>query len=138
VYQAIQYSKYSTKFAELIDEYPDIVKVLNSTHHNITAFVPTDKAFEKIPEHHKKPSKEFIEKVLEYHVVPGLFPAGRILASHTLPTLVKEDALGGKPQRLRVSIGLFGLRVNFYSKIVVANIVSFLVFTSWSLILIMM
>ncbi|KAK9773364.1 putative Fasciclin domain-containing protein [Seiridium cardinale] len=122
IYQAIQFSKYSTKFAKLVDEYPDIVKALNSTKHNITAFVPTDKAFDKIPEHHKKPSKEFIEKVIEYHLVPGLYPAGRILASHTLPTAVKEDALGGKPQRLRVSIGLFGLRVNFYSKVVVANI----------------
>ncbi|KAH6651877.1 Fasciclin domain-containing protein [Truncatella angustata] len=122
VYQAIQESKYSTRFAKLVDEYPDIVKVLNSTHHNITAFIPTDKAFEKIPDHHKEPPKDFIEKVLEYHVVPGLYPAGRILASHTLPTLVKEDALGDKPQRLRVSIGLFGLRVNFYSKVVVANI----------------
>lgn len=123
IYQAIQASKYSTKFAKLVDEYPDVVKILNTTHHNITAFVPTDKAFDKIPEHHKKPSKEFIEKVIEYHIVPGLYPAGRILASHTLPTLVHEEALGGKHQRLRVSVGLFGLRVNFYSKVVVANLV---------------
>ncbi|KAI1841638.1 hypothetical protein JX266_012191 [Neoarthrinium moseri] len=122
IYQAIHESKYSTKFAKLVDEYPDIVKALNTTKHNVTAFVPTDKAFEKIPDHHKKPSKEFIEKVLEYHIVPGLYPAGRVLISHTLPTFVKEDSLGGKAQRLRVSVGLFGLRVNFYSKVVVANI----------------
>lgn len=123
IYEAIQASNYTKKFAKLIDEYPDIVKTLNSTKHNYTAFVPTDKAFEKIPEHHKKPSKEFIEKVLEYHIVPGLYPAGRILASHTLPTLVKEEDLGGKPQRLRASFGLGGLRINFYSRVVVANLV---------------
>ncbi|KAI0130188.1 Fasciclin domain-containing protein [Xylariales sp. AK1849] len=122
VYQAIQKSKYSTKFAKLIDEYPDMVEALNSTSHNVTAFVPTDKAFEKIPEHHEKPSKEFIKKVLEYHIVPGLFTAGRVLVSHTLPTALKEEELGGNPQRLRVSVGLFGLRVNFYSKVVVANL----------------
>lgn len=123
VYQAIHASKYSTKFAALVDEYPDLVQTLNSTKHNLTAFVPVDKAFEKIPEHHKKPSKEFIEKVLEYHVVPGFYSAKRVLVSHTLPTLVKEDALGGKAQRLRTSVSLFGVRVNFYSKVVVANIV---------------
>jgi uncharacterized surface protein with fasciclin (FAS1) repeats len=123
IYEAIQKSNYTTKFAKLIDEYPDIVKALNSTKHNITAFVPTDKAFEKIPEHHKEPSKEFIEKVLQYHFVPGLYSAGRVLVSHTLPTALKEEALGGKAQRLRVSVGLFGLRINFYSKVVVANLV---------------
>lgn len=123
VYQAIQKSNYTTKFAKLIDEYPDIVKALNSTEFNVTAFVPTDKAFEKIPEDHKKPSKEFIEKVLQYHFVPGLYTAGRVLFSHTLPTALEEEALGGKAQRLRVSVGLFGLRINFYSKVVVANLV---------------
>ncbi|KAI0153748.1 FAS1 domain-containing protein [Pestalotiopsis sp. NC0098] len=122
IYQAIHASQYSTKFAKLVDEYPDIVQTLNSTKHNITAFVPTDKAFDKIPEHHKKPSKEFIEKVLEYHLVPGYYSAKRVLVSHTLPTFVKEDALGGKAQRLRASVSLFGVRINFYSKVVVANI----------------
>lgn len=123
VYQAIKCSKYSTKFAELVDEYPDIVKTLNSTAHNITVFVPTDKAFAKIPDHHEKPPKEFIEKVLEYHVVPGLYPARRVLMSSTLSTALKAEELGGRAQRLRVTVGLFGLKINFYSKVVVANIV---------------
>lgn len=121
VYQVIHATNFTKKFAALVDEYPEIVKTLNSTDANITAFVPTDKAFEKIPDHHKKPPKEFIERILEYHVVPGYYPAGRVLAQHTLPTLLKEEELGDRPQRLRVSIGIFGAHLNFYSKVVGMN-----------------
>lgn len=126
IYQAISLSNYTTKFVKLVDEFPDIVKALNSTKANHTLFAPIDKAFDKIPEHHKKPSNEFLEKLLEYHLVPGYYPAGRVLASHTLPTLLEEGALGGRRQRLRVHLGLFGLRVNFYSKIIAPNLVSVL------------
>ncbi|ORY67648.1 Fasciclin domain-containing protein [Pseudomassariella vexata] len=122
IYEVIQASNYTQKIAKLIDEYPDIVKTLNSTEANYTMFVPTDNAFEKIPEHHKKPPKEYIEKLLAYHVVPGFYPAGRILLSQTLPTLVKEEALGGNTQRLRVRAGLLGIKINFYSKVVAGNL----------------
>lgn len=125
LYQAIHLSKYTTKIAKLVDEFPDIVTALNCTGTNLTMFVPTDRAFERIPHHGKdgkKPPRELMEKVLKYHVVPGLYPAGRILARQSLPTLVKEEKLGGRPQRLKVSVGLFGMRINFYSKVVVANI----------------
>jgi uncharacterized surface protein with fasciclin (FAS1) repeats len=123
VYQLINGSKYTTKLAKLINEFPDLVEVLNGTLANYTVFAPTDKAFEKIPEHHKKPSKELIHKVLAYHVSPHFYPARRVLVSHTIPTALGEDALGGEAQRLRVGLGLGGLRVNFYSKVVAVNIV---------------
>ena len=123
VYELINGSKYTTKLAKLINEFPDLVEVLNGTLANYTVFAPTDKAFEKIPEHHKKPSKELLHKVLAYHVSPDFYPAGRIFVSHTIPTALGEDALGGEAQRLRVALGIGGLRVNFYSKVVAANIV---------------
>lgn len=122
VYELIASSKYTTKLAKLINEYPDLVKALNGTAANFTVFAPTDKAFEKIPEHHK-PSKEIIEKILSYHVSTDFYPAGRVLVSHTIPTLLKEEALGGESQRLRVGLGLKGLAINFYSRIVAVNIV---------------
>jgi hypothetical protein len=123
VYELIASSKYTTKLAKLIDEYPDLVKELNGTKANYTVFAPTDAAFEKIPKHDKKPSKEFIKKVIAYHVSADFYPAGRLLISHTIPTIFGEKALGGEPQRLRVSLGLKGLGINFYSRIVAANIV---------------
>jgi hypothetical protein len=124
VYQAIQASNYTKKFAALINDYPDMVDLLNSTKTNVTAFIPIDKAFEKIPDHgDHKPPKEFIQKIIDYHVLPGYYPAGRVLAHHTLPTALKSEALGGRPQRVRASVGLFGLRLNFYSKVVGANLV---------------
>ncbi|KAI1108723.1 FAS1 domain-containing protein [Nemania sp. NC0429] len=122
VYQAIQASNYTKKFAALVNDFPDIVDLLNSTKTNVTVFVPVDKAFEKIPEHGHRPPKEIVESILQYHVLPGLYPAGRLLASHTLPTALKSPALGDRPQRLRASVGLFGFRINFYSKVVVANL----------------
>ncbi|KAG4439042.1 hypothetical protein IFR05_005470 [Cadophora sp. M221] len=123
VYELIASSKYTTKLAELINEYPDLVKILNGTAANYTVFAPTDKAFEKLPKGHKKPSKELIKKVLSYHVSPDFYPAGRVLVTHTIPTALGEDSLGGNPQRLRVGVNLFhGLSVNFYSRIVAVNI----------------
>ena len=125
IYELIANSKYTTKLAKLINEFPDIVDVLNSTGiANFTVFAPTDNAFDKIPEHHKKPSKEIIKKVLEYHVSPDFYPAGRVLVSHTIPTALNSSELGGNPQRLRVGLGLKGLAVNFYSRVEAVNIVS--------------
>lgn len=122
VYELIASSQYTTKLAELINEYDDLVEVLNGTAANYTVFAPTNRAFEKIPKGHGKPSKELLKKVLSYHVSPNFYPAGRVLVSHTIPTAFGEDALGGA-QRLRVGLSLRGLTVNFYSRIVAINIV---------------
>ncbi|KAI2467847.1 FAS1 domain-containing protein [Annulohypoxylon bovei var. microspora] len=126
VYQTIHASNHTTKFAKLLDDFPEMVEKLNGTSANVTIFVPTDDAFEKIPDHikHSKPSKEFVEKFVKYHVLPGFYPAGRVLSSHTLPTAFEEEHLGGRPQRLRVSVGLFGVKINFYSKVVYANLIT--------------
>lgn len=123
VYELIASSKYTTHLAKLINEYPDLVEMLNGTAANYTVFAPTDKAFEKLPKGHKKPSKELIKKVLSYHVSPDFYPAGRVLATHTIPTALGEDSLGGKPQRLRFGLGILkGLSINFYSRVVAINI----------------
>lgn len=123
VYQLISRSEYTTKLASIIDEYPDIVTLLNGTNTNYTVFAPIDRAFEHIP---KDASKEDIKKFLLYHVSPDFYPAGRVLVSHTIPTAYNEEALGNQPQRLSLNIGLTGLTVNFYSRIIAVDIVSYL------------
>ncbi|KAF7189651.1 Aurofusarin biosynthesis cluster protein S [Pseudocercospora fuligena] len=125
VYQLIAGSKYTTKLAELISEYDDIVELLNSTSAgNFTVFAPTDKAFAKVPEDAPKPSKQVLKAILAYHVIPDFYPAGRVLVSHTAPTLFKTKELSDheEPQRMTFRIGLNGLSVNFYSRIVAINI----------------
>ncbi|KAF2839757.1 FAS1 domain-containing protein [Patellaria atrata CBS 101060] len=124
VYELISKSKYTTKLAKLIDEFPDLVETLNGTAANYTVFAPTDAAFEKIPEHAPKPSKELLKAVLSYHVSPAFYPAGRVLWTYTIPTLYNESDLAEEPvpQRLSISFGLGGLKVNFYSKIMAVNI----------------
>jgi uncharacterized surface protein with fasciclin (FAS1) repeats len=124
IYELLLLSNHTTKFAKLVGKYDGLVKLLNSTDANYTLFVPTDRAFEKLPDHDKDkaPSKEVIEAILSYHVGVGFYPAGRILTTPTVPTALHEKFLGGEPQRLRTSVGLSGVRVNFYSKVVKANI----------------
>ncbi|KAI1434820.1 FAS1 domain-containing protein [Xylaria sp. CBS 124048] len=121
IYEAIQECKYTQKFAALVKDFPDLVNMLNSTDANVTAFIPVDRAFEKIPKDHKQPPKEFLEKIIQYHILPGNFSAGRLFHSHTVPTTLKDDALDGRPQRLRVSISFFRLRLNFYSRVLVGD-----------------
>ena len=123
VYQLISESKYTTKLAKLINEYPDLVKALNGTAANYTVFAPIDSAFEKIPEDAPKPSKEDLQKVLEYHVSDEFYPAGRVLVTHTIPTLLEGEDIGFERQRLSTNIGLRGLTVNFYSRIIAIDIV---------------
>ncbi|KAK2015910.1 fasciclin domain-containing protein [Colletotrichum eremochloae] len=120
IYELISECPETTEFLKLVDEYEDIVKVLKSTDAKHTAFVPTNSAFEH-KHKHKKPSKEEIEAILKYHIGIGEYDAKRVLRTHTIPTLLDEPLLGDKPQRLRTSVGLGGVRVNFYAKVIAVN-----------------
>lgn len=123
VYELIAKSEYTTKLAKLINEYDDLVELLNGTAANYTVFAPIDKAFEHIPEDAPKPSKETIKNILLYHVSSEFYPAGRVLVSHTIPSSYVEESLGGQLQRLSTNIGIKGLTVNFYSRIIAIDIV---------------
>lgn len=127
VYELINESKYATKLAGLINDDQELVDLLNSTTANFTVFAPIDKAFEKIPDHGHKPSKELIRKVLSYHISSDFYPAGRVLVTKTVPTLLDGEYLSddpkSTPQRLSTNIGLKGLTVNYNSRIVGLNLV---------------
>lgn len=122
VYELISESKYTTKLAKLINEDEELVKLLNGTTANFTVFAPIDSAFDKIPEDHKEPSKEFIKKLLTYHVSTDFYPAVRVLVSRTIPTALGGEYLGDAPQRLSTQISLKGLTLNFYARIIAVNI----------------
>jgi hypothetical protein len=124
IYELIKKSNYTKKFAKAIDDFPSVVKILNGTDGgNHTLFVPLDEAFEHIPDHGDKPSKEFMEAALLYHIGLGDLPAVKLLKANTVPTAYDEKLLGDEPQRLRTSVGLGGLKLNFYSKVVAADFV---------------
>ncbi|CAP68019.1 uncharacterized protein PODANS_1_18870 [Podospora anserina S mat+] len=128
IYELIKSNKYTTKFASLLDndDFSDIKDLLDSTSHNKTLFVPTDKAFERIPHHgDKPPPKEFVLALLKYHIAPGLHTKVDLYHKHTLPSNLSLDTLGSRPQRLRISTGLlFSIRINVISKIVYGNILA--------------
>ncbi|KAK5076506.1 hypothetical protein LTS08_007351 [Lithohypha guttulata] len=121
VYQLIAESKYTTRLAKLINEYPDLVEMLNGTKANFTVFAPTDQAFEKIPKHAPKPSKEQLKHILSYHVSPEFYPAGRVLVTRTIPTALGAEFIHA-PQRLSTQVSFRGLTVNFYARIIAVNI----------------
>ncbi|KAF1851779.1 FAS1 domain-containing protein [Cucurbitaria berberidis CBS 394.84] len=121
VYELINESKYTTKLAKLINEYDDLVEILNGTKANYTIFAPTDEAFAKIPNYGKKPSKEVLKDILLYHISGDFYPGPRIFHSYTIPTLDEPEKLGHK-QRLTVRVGFKGFVLNFYSRVVAANI----------------
>lgn len=122
VYELISKSKYTTTLAKLINDYPDLVELLNGTKANYTVFAPTDAAFEKIPKHAPKPSKEQLKKILTYHVSPEFYPAGRVLVTRTIPTALEAEHIPNRPQRVSTQIGFKGLTVNFYARIVAIDI----------------
>ncbi len=71
------------------------------------------------------PVMGFIRLLTIYaQVVPDFAPAVKVLSTHTFPTLLKSDHLGSEPlpQRLTPRIGLRGLTINFYSRIIAINI----------------
>jgi uncharacterized surface protein with fasciclin (FAS1) repeats len=121
VYELINKSKYTTKLAKVINEYPELIELLNGTKSNYTVFAPIDAAFEKMPKHGKKPSKEFIKDALLHHFSDHFYPRGRLLHSYTIPTLYKPENLGHE-QRLTVRFTLHGPTIDFYSKLVATNI----------------
>lgn len=129
IYHLLSTSKYTTRLAKIIDEDHSLVKLLNNTdadHANLTLFAPTDHAFAKLPEHLPEPSKKALRAALRYHLVDGVFSALDVFHHRTVPSLLKEDVSGyDLPQRLAVRAGLGGLKVNFYSRMVAVDIVSF-------------
>ena len=124
IYELISKSNYTKILAKLVNDDEVLVKILNGTKANYTVFAPIDSAFEKLPKNHTEIPKELIRKVILYHVSPEFYPAGRVLVSHTAPSALIEKTLGDEPQRLRFGIGLNGLSVNFFSRIIAINIVS--------------
>jgi uncharacterized surface protein with fasciclin (FAS1) repeats len=123
IYQLISSSKYTTNLTKIVDEDKSLVHLLNNTNHNFTLFAPTDHAFAKLPPHLPELPKEFIRAVLRYHLAAGFYPALDVFHHQTLPTLLNETASGHElPQRVTVRPGLKGLKVNFYSRLVAADI----------------
>jgi hypothetical protein len=123
IYELITTSKYTTKFAELVKNDTELVDILNKTDATLTAFVPTDAAFKKIPKHVPLPSKKILRRIILNHISGEFYPFGKLLTTYTIPTLLEEKSLGGS-QRLVVKGGVH-LSLNYFSRIIGANIVSF-------------
>ncbi|KAF2453409.1 FAS1 domain-containing protein, partial [Lineolata rhizophorae] len=121
IYELISKSNYTKKLSELVSEDSELVDILNSTSANITGFIPLDGAFKKIPPEGMDILKKHIKPIVLYHLLPEVYPAGRVLASHTLPTMLNVSSLGDKPQRIVKSLGLKGLTLNHYAKVIGVN-----------------
>lgn len=124
IYQLISQHPHTTKWTALVDEHHDLVELLNGTKAHHTVFVPDDAAFDHHPFGEDEPSKEWVRSALEYHIAPKVHTMRDIAVMGTLPTILKEDWLAGKPQRLRPNTSIKGFRLNFFTKIIGPNKVS--------------
>lgn len=119
LYELIADSEYFSTLHDIIKGDEHTVAELNKTSANLTFFAPTNKALEKYQAH--APSVEYLRKILLYHLLPEVYPAGRVLKSKTLETLYHEEELD-QNQRLAVDIGLRGLTLNYYARIIYINV----------------
>ncbi|KAL1892998.1 hypothetical protein Sste5346_006678 [Sporothrix stenoceras] len=131
LYELIASSKDTANFTSLVNEFPDVVAILNATAAagvlNHTLFVPVDTAFASLPGGGLNESLPAAvrESIVRYHIGLGDFPYKVLFATHTLPSLYNEPLLGGAAQRLRVRFEKkLGVRVNFAAKIVAPNFVA--------------
>lgn len=103
IYQILKTCPHTTRFAALVDDHNEIVKLLNTTtSKNHTLLVPSDQAFSHIPHDHPKPPASYIRALLSYHILPGLYPYHRLRHLSTAPTNLTSSSLGDRPQRLRL------------------------------------
>jgi len=125
IWELISTNKHTTRFAALVEEHDDIKDLLSDTSINHTLFIPTDRAFDRIPDHgkDKKPPPEVIRAILLYHLAPGRFCSRRLYYSHTIPSALNSSSLGDHPQRLRISSHLFfNTKINFFAKVIMKDI----------------
>lgn len=124
LFDLIAHSKHTTILYNLVSKDEELIKILNDTHANTTFFAPDNNAFKRLPHPPHKAPKDLVRRVILYHLVNGTHGLLDTLHRDTLITKLPENELGnGIHQRLRLGLGPHGPTINYYSKIVKANIV---------------
>jgi uncharacterized surface protein with fasciclin (FAS1) repeats len=125
IYQLISDSPHTKIFAHAVSEFKEVVDALNSTQEKLTVFVPIDSAFRKFKSHpHPKIPKEYLLKWLHYHISPTARSKHELFSVQTIPTLLEEGNAAGYPQRIKTQFSLRGLKLNFFNRVIKADIVS--------------
>jgi len=123
LFDLISHSKHTTILYNLVRQDEELTKILKDTHSNTTLFAPDNDAFKRLPHPPHKNPKDLVRRVLLYHLVNGTHGLLDTLHRDTFITKLAESELGeGIHQRLRVGLGPQGPTINYYSKIVKANI----------------
>ncbi|WQF82862.1 Putative FAS1 domain-containing protein [Colletotrichum destructivum] len=117
VIDIIRQSDRATYFSKLLESYDKLRRMLEDESREFTVFVPTDEAFQAL-EGFERSGGALLGEMLEYHAVEGRHTADELGRVGTLATVFEEGELGGRRQRLRIGVGLLGLEVNFYGRVV--------------------
>ncbi|OBR08438.1 Fasciclin domain family protein [Colletotrichum higginsianum IMI 349063] len=117
VIDIIRQSDRATYFSKLLESYDKLRRMLEDGSREFTVFVPTDEAFRAL-EGFERSGGALLGEMLEYHVVEGRHTADGLRGAGTLATVLEEYDLGGRRQRLRIGVGLLGLEVNLYGRVV--------------------
>ncbi|KAK1974071.1 Fasciclin domain-containing protein [Colletotrichum cereale] len=122
VIEIIRQSGQATYFSRLLESHGRLRDMLDNGEGEtgtFTVLVPTDGAFREL-EGLERSEGALLGAMLEYHVLEGRRTADELggEAGGALPTVLAEDELGGRRQRVRVGAGTAGVEVNFYGRVV--------------------
>lgn len=127
VYELIKSSHLTSKFAELVDKFDDLVELLKDTSIKGTLFVPINSAFESLPDSIPELSDKTLKNTLLYHLSPEYFEVKELVQKHTIPSLLKDKDLSDDEhdgQRLSVHYKATGLTISYFSRVIGTNVVS--------------
>ncbi|KAK1656305.1 Fasciclin domain-containing protein [Colletotrichum phormii] len=113
-------------FTTLLDSYDKVHDMLLSNgtqeQQQLTVFVPTDSAFQKLEGVLERSRAELLGEILEYHVLPGRYTAKDLRGLRTAETVLKVgDGRRRQQQRARIADGSSGFEVNFYARVLASE-----------------
>ncbi|RPA75169.1 FAS1 domain-containing protein [Ascobolus immersus RN42] len=121
----LRQTHHSSHFLDFLSDFPEIEKRLDDHSHNLTVFVPSNDAFDRILKGKKKEDlklpKEDIEKLLKYHIMDGYHDYDGLKWHNTIASEMEDHELG-QDEKQRLRIGLYRCpTVNLYSEILIKD-----------------
>ncbi|KAF6822840.1 fasciclin domain family [Colletotrichum musicola] len=118
VYHIIAESQRGRRCTELLESHQELHNRLSDDHQNLTVFVPVDDAFQRLNGLTRSDGEVSTREVLEYHVLRGRYSLDDLSGARTLSTMLEEQDMGRREQRVHVGGWMSGVEISFYSRVI--------------------
>lgn len=123
IWELIRNDNRTSKFANILGEFTNIVSVLDAPKPQFTVFVPTNEAFEHEDFAWDLPSFYWLYLV-GYHMGPGAFSRDVLSRMNTAPSFIFADIYQQYPQRISVQRLSERFALNYRARYATSDIVS--------------